>query len=273
MNILAVDDEALVLSSLENELKEVFVDQNIICKRNVKSVEKTVQELLMKSEVLDYAFLDINLPGKSGLELAKELKIAFPKVIIIFCTAFTEFAMEAFKLYAKGYLLKPVCADDIKNVLNEMVIDWNKASENENINIRVQTFGYFDVFVNGEIVYFERKKAKELFAYLIDCRGASVTTEQIAMVLWEGDCYDRKVKNRATVVINSMRNTLKKLGIGDIIKKSWNSLSIDTQRIKCDAYDFEKGDIAALNSFQGEYMLNYSWAEFTTGRLVNMYQK
>ena len=35
---------------------------------------------------------------------------------------------------------------------------------------------------------------------------------------------------------------------------------------KCDAYDYEKMDAVAINSFRGEYMYAYSWAEFTSGR-------
>ena len=48
--------------------------------------------------------------------------------------------------------------------------------------------------------------------------------------------------------------------------KSWNHLAVDTSKFKCDAYDYEKMDAVAINSFRGEYMYAYSWAEFTSGR-------
>ena len=54
--------------------------------------------------------------------------------------------------------------------------------------------------------------------------------------------------------------------------KTWNNLSLDITKVKCDAYDFEKGDVLAINSFHGEYMVNYSWAEFKTGVYVAMEQ-
>ena len=47
-------------------------------------------------------------------------------------------------------------------------------------------------------------------------------------------------------------------------------LSVDITKFKCDAYDYEKWDAVAVNSFHGEYMVNYSWAEFTTGRYIHM---
>ena len=63
-----------------------------------------------------------------------------------------------------------------------------------------------------------------------------------------------------------MKKSLRLYGIEDILIKSWNHLAIDVSKIRCDAYDFEKGDISAINSFHGEYLSNYSWAEFTTGK-------
>ena len=109
-----------------------------------------------------------------------------------------------------------------------------------------------------------------MLAYLVDRHGASVTTKQIFAVLWEDAPYDRNSKNYVGAVLSSLKSTLKEVGIDDILIKTWNHLAIDVSKIKCDAYDYEKGDISAVNSFHGEYMSNYSWAEFTTGRYVQM---
>ena len=185
---------------------------------------------------------------------------------MFFCTAYSEYAIDAFGLCAKGYLLKPVTAKQIKRVLDEMVEDWKDTSANLPRDIRVQTFGDFEVFVDGKNLKFEREKAKELLAYLVDRHGASVTTERIAAILWENENYDRKLKNRTTATISSLKSSLKKEGIEDILVKSWNHLAVDTSKFKCDAYDYEKMDAVAINSFRGEYMYAYSWAEFTSGR-------
>ncbi len=47
---------------------------------------------------------------------------------------------------------------------------------------------------------------------------------------------------------------------------------IDKTQIKCDAYEYEQGDLVAINSFRGEYLTNYSWAEFTTAKYAQMKQ-
>lgn len=273
MNILVVDDERLALDGLINELEKVFPNAKIHGERMASLVMPWVENLKEQEETLSYAFLDIEMGSISGLELARQLKDIYPHVKLIFCTAYSEYAINAYGLCAKGYLLKPIQAKDIEHVLDEMVMDWREEINSRDRDIRVQTFGHFEVFVDGNPLVFERSKAKELLAYLVDRHGSSVTTEQIAMILWEDAVYDRKLKNMATTIIASLRNTLNAAGIGDIIIKSWNHLSLDVSKIKCDAYDYEKWDVIAVNSYHGEYMVNYSWAEFTNGKYATMEEK
>lgn len=270
MHILAVDDDHSALETLQSELGKVFPHDEIHSEQNAIAALAWSREVANNGKSIDYAFLDVKLEGMIGLELARQLKITFPKIILIFCTYHREYALEAFELCAKGYLLKPITGEKIIGVLDEMVENWRSAATAPKMNIHVRTFGYFEVFVNDTPLVFERKKAKELLAYLVDRHGTSATTEQIASVLWESENYDRKLKNRTTTTITSLKNTLNAAGISSLLIKSWNQLSIDTAQIQCDAYDFENGDISAINAFHGEYMAGYSWAEFTNGKYCRM---
>ncbi len=265
MYILAVDDERLALDNLAIELKAAFPTSDIHCESKPQEALDWAEKIKSEGEELKYAFLDIEMGSFSGLELARKLKQVFPNIIISFCTAYSQYALEAYGLYAKGYLLKPVSAKNIENMLDEMVTDWRKEANREHHLIKVQTFGNFEVFVDDQILKFEREKAKELFAYLVDRHGATVTTKEIAMVLYEDLEYDQKTKNIVTKIVSTLRSNLKKAGIEDVLVKTWNHLAVDAAKIKCDAYDFEMGDVSAINSFHGEYMKDYSWAEFTTG--------
>ena len=265
MYILALDDERYALDSIAQELEQVFPDAEIQEETKASSAIAWAKALAENGKKLSYAFLDIQMRGTNGLEVARQLKILHPGVTLFFCTAYSEYAIDAFGLYAKGYLLKPVQAKDIECVLDEMVTNWRQDVNVQPQNIRIQTFGYFSIFVNESMVTFEREKAKELLAYLVDRHGTSVTTEQIASILWENEPYDRKLKNKVTTIISSLRSTLREVGAENILIKTWNNLALDVNKVKCDAYDFEKGDLVAINSFRGEYMANYSWAEFTTG--------
>ncbi|MGM9971365.1 MAG: response regulator [Anaeroplasmataceae bacterium] len=276
MNILIVDDKKMVLNSMIEEVMDVFNDSTIYAKQSAEKAVELIEELDAQNERLEYAFLDIELGKMNGLSLAGILKKYFPKIKLFFCTAYSQYAIDAFGLCAKGYLLKPVTAKQIRRVLDEMVTDWMDAPSDLSKDIRIQTFGDFEVFVDGKILKFERQKAKELLAYLVDRHGASVTTERIAAILWENENYDRKLKNKTTATISSLKKTLENAGISDILVKSWNHLSIDTSKIKCDAYDYEKMDAIAINSFRGEYMMAYSWAIFSTGiydEIKEKYQK
>lgn len=273
MFILALDDERYALDSIAQELESVFPNAKIQEETKASEAIAWARALAEKGEKLSYAFLDIQMRGVNGLEVARQLKLLHPGVCLLFCTAYSEYAFDAFGLYAKGYLLKPIMAKDIERVLDEMVTDWRSEENILPRCIRVQTFGNFGVFINDSIVTFEREKAKELLAYLVDRHGSPVTTEQIAMVLWEDEPYDRKLKNKTTTIISSLRSTLRENGVDDILIKTWNNLALDVSKVKCDAYDFEKGDLGAINSFRGEYMSNYSWAEFTVGHYTMLEER
>lgn len=273
MYILAVDDERFALERLTGELEKVFPTAKLHGEMVAKRAIAWAENLAEEGKSLSYAFLDIQMRFMNGLELAKELKSIHPGVTLFFCTAYSEYAYDAFGLCAKGYLLKPVQAKEIERVLDEMVTDWRLEPNTLSRDIRVQTFGNFEVFVDGTPLAFEREKAKELFAFLIDRHGASVTTRQIAGILWEEAVYDIKLKNMTTTIVASLRSTLKSVGIEDVIIKTWNHLAVDVSKIKCDSYDYEKWDAVAVNSFRGEYMSNYSWAEFSTGKYVLMKQE
>ena len=273
MHILAVDDEEHMLEELVTELQKVFPEAQIHGETDALTALERVETLTEEKQILEYAFLDIRMGGLNGLELARQIKTIQSDAKLIFCTAYTKYAFDAVGMYAKGYLLKPVSAEDIIRTLDEMVHDWRKEKNALPRDIRVQTFGHFAIFVDEKLVTFEREKARELLAYLVDCHGAAVTTKQIASVLWEDRPYDRTLKNYVATVVKALKNALRNAGAEDILIKTHNHLAVDVQKFKCDSYDFEKWDVAAINSFRGEYMADYSWAEFTNGRYANIAQK
>lgn len=263
MKILAIDDEKFALANLVDELKNVFIGQEIYDFLSSTEALSFINDTKNKNETIDYIFTDIKMPNIDGVELAKIVKNIYPKTKIFFCTAYSEYSLAAWNMKVKGYILKPISAQKIEEVLQEMIGDWKTSVDNNKL-VTVKTFGDFEVFVNDCPIEFQRSKAKELLAYLVDRKGSSVTTERIAAILFEEKNYDRNVKNMTTTIISSLRKTLKKYGIEDILIKSWNQIAINVDKIKCDAYDFEKFDLIAINSYEGDYMYGYSWAEFST---------
>jgi len=265
VKILAVDDEELMLWKLEKELKEVFPSAEICGFDTVKEVDAFLRSDATKTTGIEFAFLDINLGNVSGIDLARHIRELYPKCKFIFCTAYAEYALEAFEVYAAGYLRKPIAAERIRTALRNIGL----LTDDKN-RTYVRTFGNFDLFVDGNLVNFNRSKAKELLAYLVDRRGSSVTTPEAYSILWEDFDYAPGAKDKVQHVKKDLKDILCSYGIGDILLCSWNGLAVDVKKIDCDYYNYLDGRYKPSQGFFGEYMTQYSWAENTLGLLESM---
>ena len=249
MKILLVDDEQLQLTRLEGLVKNVLKDAEIFCYNNpVKALEEN------QDREIDIAFLDIEMPKINGTMLAKALKNKNPKINIIFVTAYDNYALEAMKLHASGYVSKPATIEKIQAEIDGLryPIELEKTKK-----IQVKCFGNFEVFCNGEPLKFAYSKSKELFAYLIDREGSSVNINELNAVLWEED-HSSYLRN----LIADIQKTLKAVDASDVFIKKHNSCSIDVNKVDCDAYEYRKNNRDAIRMFRGEYMIQYSWAVF-----------
>ncbi|MDH5893736.1 LytR/AlgR family response regulator transcription factor [Vibrio splendidus] len=101
---IVADDEALLRHHLDKSLSEVWPELEIVGKaQNGLEAMQSIQQLKP-----DVAFLDIRMPELDGISLAKQLnKLASPP-LIVFITAYDEYAVKAFELNAMDYLLKPI---------------------------------------------------------------------------------------------------------------------------------------------------------------------
>jgi len=133
--------------------------------------------------------------------------------------------------------------------------------------LRVQCFGNFEVFNGVKPLYFPRKKAKELFAYLVHKRGTSCTTQELIAVLFEDKTERVSLQKQVQTLISVMMKVLREVQADDVIIKEFNSFAVNTVKISCDYYRFLDRDEEAMNQYMGEYMTNYSWAEFMVGYL------
>ena len=265
MNILAVDDEYYALELIKNALEQVASGASVYPCRDVQSALQIATE-----RKIDVAFLDIHMPEMSGVELARELKLLNPRVNIVFATGFSEYMKEGIDLRMSGYILKPVTPEAIKCELENLrnPIEWNNEKR-----IKILTFGNFDIFVDGQPLKFERKQSKEILAYLVDKRGTSATYSELAAMLWEDEEYDRTKQKNLQVYIASLVKTLHSVEVKDLILKNRQGILLNTKIVDCDYYRFLDGDTRAINSFTGQYMSAYSWAEFTVGYLENQMMK
>lgn len=255
MNFLVVDDEPLVLQDLGDMLQKVRPESAI---HSFTSAREALS--FAKEESIDVAFLDIELGYTSGIVLAKQLKELQSGIHIIFVTSHEKYAVDAFAIHATGYLLKPVEPEALKRELTFLYGEYRRTK-----NVFIQTFGGFDVFVDGKTILFKRSKAKELLAYLVDRKGCGVTTKEACAILFEDAPYNKAQKNYFQTIVAELKSTLKQADVQDILQKSRNNLAVNLGAFDCDYYRFIQGDVAAINQYRGDYLMSYSWAEFSIG--------
>lgn len=259
MKIIAVDDEKLALDVLVSTINEVVSDAEIFGFRQPLEAISFAE-----NEKCDIAFLDIKMRGMTGLELAKRLKDINAKINIIFVTGYSEYSLDAFRLYASDYLLKPVDEEQVRKALENLR---NPVNTPQKKKVKIKCFGNFEVFVNNEPLNFNRNKTKELFAYLVDRKGASCSMGEISAKLWEDKPDSVSQRSNLRNLIYDLKNTLANVGADEIIVKNRNTVRLKPELVDCDYYEFLKGNLSSVNTYQGEYMHQYSWAEMTTATL------
>ncbi len=252
MRILAVDDEQDALEVLTSAIEACQPDAEI---KGFNSPTEALE--YAEKNQMDIAFLDVRMPGLTGLEVAKRLKKINPKINIIFSTGFSEFASDAFSLHASGYLMKPISTKDVRKELDNL----RNPVEVPKKRVYIRTFGNFELFVDGETIHFSRKPAKELLAYLVDRKGSAVTRRELCDVLLQDAAFTRKSQDYLTKIVKELQKALEEVHAEDIVNLDRSEYSVVPDNFDCDAYDYLKGVPDAFNNFYGEYMSQYPWAE------------
>lgn len=121
MNILLIDDEKLELDQIEYILKPYFVNHNFYKAQDVSEALK-----IMETTNIHLALVDIQLPGRSGLELAKILK-RNEYTVVIMVTAYQSFdyAQQALRLKVDNYITKPVVKSELLEVVRPYINESN----------------------------------------------------------------------------------------------------------------------------------------------------
>ena len=260
MKILAVEDEKIALDHITAILKRLEPDAEIIsCRNGSDALER------MKEGDIQVAFLDIDLRDINGIELARMMKLACPSLNVVFTTGYGDFANDAFDLHASGYVLKPLTDEKIRRELDDLRHPVEPEAAGE--KLRVHTFGNFEVYdKDGIPLSFQYAKSKEMLAYLIDRNGTFCTNGEIMGILWGDEASTSKrsyLKNLRTDLSSSLEHA----GFPNVLIRRRGMIAVVPEEIDCDYYDWQKGKPAAINAYRGEYMVQYSWSEFTNSQL------
>ncbi len=258
VNTLTVDDRQLAVNAMVGTLKEIDPEGNHV---GLIFPEEAISYL--RDHPVDVAFLDVEMPKMNGLTLAQEMTLLQPKINIVFVTGHGEYALDAYSLYASGYLMKPASREEVEKCIENL-----RHPTSVKKKVEVRCFGNFEVFLDGAPLVFKRSKSKEVFAYLVDNRGAFCSTGELIGALWEDEDVTNSKMSQIRAFTSDMRKTFEEVGIMDMVIKKHNEIAVNVNRIDCDYYHYMDKDPEAQHLFMGEYMKQYTWSELRTGELM-----
>ena len=120
---IAIDDEPLALQQLVAYISKIpFLSIVGQCQSAIEAKQ------IMQSDVVDAIFCDINMPDINGMDFVKSL--ATPP-IIVFTTAYSEYAVEGYKVDAVDYLLKPFGLDEFQRAANKVKRVYEQINDND----------------------------------------------------------------------------------------------------------------------------------------------
>lgn len=258
MKTILVDDMALDMQLLERKCADM-PDFEIVG----KFTNPTEAIDFAQHHEVDFAMLDIDMPGMNGIELAMRLRSLRKDVIIVFVTAHPRFAVEAFKMKADYMVFKPFDRNDIQDVLERAKLLQNRQKK----RVCFHTFGSFEMLVEDKPVRFLSAKAKELMALCVFYEGRSVSIYDIIESLCESSESKTAENTGYRRIIKELADTLKACGAEEIFVRERGSCRIRRELVSCDYYDFWAGKADAVSRFDGRFLSEYAWAESAIYRM------
>lgn len=217
---LIAEDEPILAESLKKELAKAWPN---LCVQSVVSNGTSALEHLQTNQT-DVAFLDISMPGLTGLQVAeslskeRELNSHSPLPIIVFVTAYEEHAIDAFEIQALDYVRKPVTAERLTKTVDrikEQLIQKNQIDLNEIAkqldktirqvpngqrpltSIRAATGNTTHLISTEDIIYFE---AADKYVNVVTHQGEAIIREPLKKLLTTLDSTQFQQIHRSYIV-------------------------------------------------------------------------
>lgn len=112
MKILVVDDHPLIMEDIVYELQQIVPGADVQGTSNSLEVTRMCDE-----EHYDVIFMDIDMPGINGLELAKKIMDKYPRTNIVYITGYEKYALDSYNTWASAFLVKPVSTQRLKDAM------------------------------------------------------------------------------------------------------------------------------------------------------------
>ncbi|MFX3617727.1 MAG: response regulator [Sporolactobacillus sp.] len=289
MKAIIVDDEELAC----NQLRKLLQDTGVF--REISTYLDPVQALKEAgSSPVDAAFLDIEMPEVSGIDLAEALQNLNEKIQIVFATAFNEFAIQAFELNAVDYLLKPIMKSRLEKTVARLLKYWETAQIEEDTGERLgieclDNLQFYRMVGNQKVyipVKWRTSKAREVYAYLLNQHDRCISKDIIIERFWSG-IDPVKANTQLYTTIYQIRKMMERLPFHHHIVKNdvGYTLNIADTKIDSEVWEQELKRLPKLTSatfnrhlhlfqtYKNHYLVEYGylWAESERIRLAQLW--
>ncbi|WP_165452752.1 response regulator [Paenibacillus thalictri] len=290
MKVILVDDEPamhFILRKMLDKLPEVHV-------AGAFADTRSAAVFLAEHTDIGLAFVDISMPGQSGMELAARLEAAASPVQVVFVTSHKEFALAAYDLSVLDYLVKPVSQERLQRTVqraltNRRVFHAQPPAEPDSaVSGRIVLTALGDVAVSSETgrVKWISRKCAELFAYLLLYCGKRIPRSRLVTDIF-GGMHRTNAENYLNTTVYQLRKSLEPLGIRDAIRSENDGYALELKDPVIDYVQFEKQAerLQTINAENIEQAIQverlytgdlfgdkaYVWAIHETERYVDMY--
>lgn len=285
MDILVVDDEPLAVQHMKHMLKDMINPNELYTCTNGKEAIDLSLELRP-----DIVFLDIQMPGMNGLEAADMIKQELPQTMIVFVTAYDQYAIEAFRLNAMDYLLKPIQRERLNITVNRIMEQLKPQAKQDEAKTQIGLHCFQNMRFERENQAIEVKwrtsKVQELLAYLLLHRNKPVDKDHLLEVLWPEFSIE-KAKVHLYGVVYHLRKLFADLDLQVSIKNVQNGYRLNLHDTPLDIDIWEdlvqrlpQLDADTVSAYQhcmqlytGDYLADhdYIWAEVERERIRNIW--
>lgn len=268
MKIVLVDDEQLAIDMLEILLGQM---EGIEIVRSYTDSKQAFAEI-GRLEV-DVVFLDMEMDAIHGLAFAEGVLLKYPRMKVVFVTAHSQYAVEAFEVDAIDYLLKPVKKERLEKTIRKLqgkTVVFEDDSKKEQ-QLMAHMMGSFQLFgAQKQELKWRTKKVKELFVYLWHHQDDATHRTRIMDELW-GELPDERAATLMHTTVYQLRKGLKEIGITNPIslinEKYVLNIAVQSDFLQLEnilhTVDVTKSTIEELiDLYQGDYLEeeNYHWA-------------
>lgn len=263
---IIVDDEPAILHEMKYLLEELKAFDIVGAYTNpLKAIEEAVEKQP------ECAFLDMEMFGMGGIELAERLATINPEIDVVFVTAYNNYASQAFEVNAIDYILKPIKRERLEKLLVKLL---NKKGNNHKVNdykCSIKSFGNFEVSIGDQTIKWKRSKTKELFANLLQLHGKSILKYKLCELLWPKLSQEQALANLQTSMWD-IRKSFKDIGFEGIKLEYYDDrYFVKLEQVTWDVLEFERyyqnykkaGSQEelekALEHYSGEYLEGEEW--------------